>query len=367
MDRTTNTRRTISICLLLGAVTLAAFWPVTKCGFIHFDDPEYVTENEWVSQGLDWHRVMWAFRTSHAGNWHPLTWLSHMLDVQLFGLNPMGHHLTNLVFHIANTLLLFLVLKRMTGALWRSAFVAGLFALHPLHVESVAWISERKDVLSAFFFMLTLWAYVRYAEEAKVLSLKSKDGECVSNVEDQTSRAETCAARIQNPESKIQDRTHRISNHARRYYALTLLFFALGLMSKPMLVTVPFVLLLLDYWPLCRLGLLNSPPTNTENFRLSTLLREKLPFFALAAASCVVTFVVQQKQGAVAPEGLPLDSRAANAALSYLCYVENFFWPTKLAIFYPHPGTVNPSLGNSPSFIRIQGPLTRAWVLGSRG
>src|SRR6266571_5274157 len=281
MDRTENTRRTISICLLLGAVTSAAFWPVAKCDFIDFDEQEYVTENEQVARGLSWDGVLWAFQTGHAANWHPLTWLSHMLDVQLFGLNPMGHHLTNLVFHIANTLLLFLVLKRMTGASGRNAFVAGLFALHPLHVESVAWISERKDVLSGLFFMLTLWAYARYAEESKALSLMAKTG------------GQEPGVRSQESKSGIQHRRPRNPNHARRYYALTLILFALGLMSKPMLVTLPFVLLLLDYWPLGRLKIqdssalsgrtgANAPKRNAggELNAPGSLIWEKAPFFA---------------------------------------------------------------------------------------
>src|SRR5258708_3206640 len=163
MERSNDIRRSIFICLLLGAVTLPSYWPVLHNGFINFDDPEYITENPHVTNGLSWENVAWAFRTGYAGNWHPLTWLSHMLDVQLFGLNPMGHHFMNLLFHVINSTLLFLVFRGMTGAVWRSAFVAGLFALHPLHVESVAWASERKDVLSAFFFMLTLLAYARCA------------------------------------------------------------------------------------------------------------------------------------------------------------------------------------------------------------
>src|SRR6266700_2893401 len=249
------TRNKTILISFLFLSTLAVYWPVAGHGFINYDDYEYVAENPNVQAGLTWKSIEWAFTTGYAGNWHPLTWLSHTLDWQLYGAYAGGHHLTNLFFHIVNSVLLFLVLQRMTGTHWRSGFVATLFALHPLHVESVAWASERKDVLSAFFFMLTLWAYVRYAEEAKVASENSKGGEGVSNVEDQSSRTETCAARIQSPESNIQDGTHRISNHARRYYALTLLLFALGLMSKPMLVTLPFVLLLLDFWPLCRFQL----------------------------------------------------------------------------------------------------------------
>src|SRR5437867_175270 len=304
MDRT-NRRRTISICVLLGAVTLASFWPVLHNSFINFDDPEYVTENPHVISGLTWENVAWAFRTGYAGNWHPLTWLSHMLDAQIFGLKPAGHHLTNLLFHIINTILLFLVLRRMTGTEWRSAFVAALFGLHPLHVESVAWISEPKDVLSAFFFMLTVWAYTRYAQ-SKVLGLKSKVA---------------LASSIQHPASSIQhpaSTIHHPSSAATApfFYLLALLFFALGLMSKPMLVTLPFVLLLLDFWPLRRLELstLNSHSTNrklkTQNSKLKTvfpLLLEKIPFFALAAAASAVTMLVQSKQGAVAPAGLPFE------------------------------------------------------------
>src|SRR6266568_2498958 len=199
------TKRTILTCLLLGGITLATFWPVTRHDFIYYDDPDYVTENPHVQAGLNCKSVAWAFSTGHSGNWHPVTWLSHMLDCQVFGLKPGYHHLMNLFFHTANTLLLFLVLERMTAAFWRSAFVATLFALHPLHVESVAWVAERKDVLSAFFGMLTLWAYVRYVEQPRL-----------------------------------------------GRYLIALLFFALGLMAKPMLVTLPFALLLLDFWPLGR-------------------------------------------------------------------------------------------------------------------
>ena len=175
------------LCLLLAAVVLAVFWPVTGHDFINFDDPDYVTSNPVVQQGLTWEGVRWAFTSANASNWHPLTWLSHMLDVQLFDLKPGWHHLTSLLLHIANTLLLFGVLRRMTRALWRSGFVAALFALHPLHVESVAWVAERKDVLSTFFFMLTLWAYVRYAEGRR----KKREG------------------RMQNAECRMQKRHQR--------------------------------------------------------------------------------------------------------------------------------------------------------------
>src|ERR1035441_6031482 len=223
-------RRPGFICLALTMTTLAVFMPVAWQGFVNYDDSDYVTENAHVQSGLKWENVVWAFKTGHASNWHPLTWLSHMVDCQLFGLKAGGPHLVSVGFHIANTLLLFLLLRRMTGALWRSALVAALFALHPLHVESVAWASERKDVLSAFFFLLTIWAYARYAE---VQSPKPK---------------------VQSPETRNTQHATPTTLHAPRYYALSLLFFALGLMSKPMLVTMPFVLLLIDYWPLRRPG-----------------------------------------------------------------------------------------------------------------
>ena len=197
------------VCVLLGAVVLAVFWPALRCGFVDDDDPDYVTLNKNIQHGLTWPSIEWALTTGHAVNWHPLTWVSHMIDYQLYGLAPTGHHLTSVLLHMANSVLLFLLLHRLTGAWWRSIFVAAMFALHPLRVESVVWISERKDVLSSFFWMLTVGAYVRYAEEFKVRSSKFKV-----------------------------------------YYALALVFFTLGLMSKPMLVTLPFVLLLLDYWPL---------------------------------------------------------------------------------------------------------------------
>jgi tetratricopeptide (TPR) repeat protein len=301
---TKNTRRTLLICALLGAVTLAMYWPVFHHDFVKYDDPDYVTENPHVLRGLTWANVSWAFRTGLAGSWHPLTWLSHLVDVQLFGLNAGWHHLTNLLFHAANAVLLFLVLQRMTGTAWRSAVVAALFALHPLHVESVAWVAERKDVLSAFFFILTLGAYVRYAEK-------------VSSVE--------CRVTEREPGTRKRG----------VYYALALVFFALGLMSKPMLVTLPFVLLLLDYWPLRRLEL------STLNSRLSTLRRlvlEKLPFLALSLTVSILTLVFQQKAGAMnSLEASPLEFRISNALISYVRYAAKMLWPAKLAVFYPAP------------------------------
>ena len=303
-------RRPGFICLALAMTTLAVFMPVAWQGFVNYDDSDYVTENAHVQSGLKWENVVWAFKTGHASNWHPLTWLSHMLDCQLFGLKAGGPHLVSVGFHIANTLLLFLLLRRMTGALWRSALVAALFALHPLHVESVAWASERKDVLSAFFFMLTIWAYARYAE-------------------------------VQSPKPKAQSQGTRSTKHetrstlhAARFYLLSLSFFALGLMSKPMLVTMPFVLLLIDYWPLRRPG-----ATNRESQPVAglLLLLEKVPFFVLSVASSVITFLVQRKGGAVST-ALTFGERIANALVSYVRYIGKTFWPKNLSILYPHPG-----------------------------
>jgi Flp pilus assembly protein TadD len=303
---------------LLLVATLVAYWPALNNDFINFDDREYVTENPHVIAGLTWSNVAWAFRAGYASNWHPLTWLSHQLDVQLFGLNPRWHHFTSLLLHLANSLLLLSLLRRMTGALWRSAFVAALFALHPLHVESVAWVAERKDVLSTFFFMLTLIAYAKYAE-------------------------------VQSSKSKVQSQNAQVGNHGASrpslfllpssfFFLLALLLFALGLMSKPMLVTVPFVLLLLDYWPLTRF---NLSTLSSQLSSLGRLLLEKLPFFALSAISSIITFLVQSRSQAM-PEGMPLEGRFANAFASYLRYLGKTIWPTNLAIFYPHPNIASP-------------------------
>ncbi len=263
--------------LALAALNLLVYASVWRHDFVNFDDPQYMTENLRVSAGLTWDGVRWALTTGHAGNWHPLTWFSHMLDVELFGVKSGPQHAVNLALHIANTLVLFGLLWRMTGAVGRSAFVAALFAAHPLHVESVAWISERKDVLSTLFWLLTLWAYVAYARSGRWT-----------------------------------------------WYGLALLCLALGLMSKPMLVTVPCVLLLLDYWPLRRpLGL--------------RLVFEKLPFFALVAVSSFMTFRAQSQGGAVsALAALPLATRLANALFAYLGYIEKMVWPTGLTALYPY-------------------------------
>jgi tetratricopeptide (TPR) repeat protein len=263
-------------------VTAAAYWPVRHHPFVNFDDPQYVTENAPVLEGLTWPGVKWAFTTGHAGNWHPVTWLSHMLDVELFGVDAGAHHAVSLFLHIVTTLLLFAVFVRMTGATGASAFVAAVFAVHPLHVESVAWIAERKDVLSGLCFVLTLWTYVSWVRRPT-------------------------AAR----------------------YLVMLACFAIGLMAKPMLVTLPFVLLLLDRWPLGR-----GPSVS-----------EKLPLFALATTSSIVTFVVQQQAGAVRTfDAVPFATRLANAVTAYVSYLWQAVWPVGLAPIYPYPASPSPAI-----------------------
>jgi protein O-mannosyl-transferase len=241
--------------VLLALITVAVYLPVIELSFVTFDDTYYLTNNPKVQAGLTWESVRWAFTRAHAANWHPLTWLSHMLDCELYGLKPVGHHLTSLLFHTANTLLLFGLLKRLTGAFWRSAFVAALFALHPLHVESVAWVAERKDVLSTLFFLLTLGAYARYAGRSVVSGQESVTSNQLSVIGRQKAEGSPTQHATRNTQQ-----TPRITRHASFYYVLALVFFALGLMSKPMLVTLPFVMLLLDYWPLRRLALSTLNP-----------------------------------------------------------------------------------------------------------
>jgi len=275
-------------------VTITLYWPAMRYGFANLDDPEFVTDNPHLQGGLTWAGVKWAFgNTEQAAYWAPLMWLSHLLAWQLFGLNAWGHHLINVLLHAANTALVFLVFRRMTGATWRSLMLAALFGWHPLRVESVVWITERKDVLSTFFWMLTLWAYARYVEQAEG----------------------------QRPKAKV-------------FFGLALMFFALGLMSKAMLVTMPFVLLLLDYWPLRRVTGGKWPVADVRR-----LVVEKIPFFVLAAVASAITFIVQQHGGAVLTmASLPLGARVGNALISYCRYPGKLFWPTDLAVFYPHPG-----------------------------
>jgi protein O-mannosyl-transferase len=282
-------RRNFLVCVGLVLATLIVYWPVRQQEFVNFDDPDYVTNNPQVQKGITAQGIGWAFTTTHAKNWHPLTWLSHMLDCQLFGLHAGAHKLVNVGFHIGSTLLLFLVLNRMTAAPGRSAFVAAVFALHPLHVESVAWVAERKDVLCAFFWMLTLWAYVGYVRR------RSAGG-----------------------------------------YARVLLLFFLALLAKPTAVTLPFVLLLLDIWPLKRVTL-----TRRDEFvsTLLRLIREKWLLFLLSAAACVLTYWAQSGRGlGSAVANVPLRYRVANAAVAYVRYLNKTLWPVNLAVFYPHPG-----------------------------
>ncbi|HVL67749.1 MAG TPA: tetratricopeptide repeat protein [Vicinamibacterales bacterium] len=278
------TRAAIAAALVL--LNLFVYLQVRHHPFINFDDPQYVAENRQVTRGLTADGIRWAFTTPHAGNWHPLTWISHMIDVELFGLDAGSHHLVNLAFHVLNTLLLFAVLVRMTAATWASGFVAAMFAVHPTHVESVAWIAERKDVLSGLFWMLTLWAYARYA-----------------------------------------------ASPSSGRYLLVAAALAAGLMAKPMLVTLPFVLLLLDVWPLGRFTAAGA----------RRVVLEKLPLVALAIASSVVTFVVQREAGAVKGiDALSVPRRAAAAVLGYVEYVGKTVWPSDLALLYPHPREVSP-------------------------
>jgi protein O-mannosyl-transferase len=307
-------RRNSLICLLLAGITLALYWPLTNHDFVSYDDGIYIIDNPHVNTGLSWPNVAWAFRTGYAGNWHPLAWISHMLDVEWFGLRPGWHHFVNALFHSANTALLFLVLICMTGATWRSAFVAALFGWHPLHVESVAWASERKDVLSAFFFMLTLLSYAKYA------SNKSE---------------------IRNSKFETNSKNEN-SKYSALFYTLALSFFALGLLSKPMLVTLPFLLILLDVWPLDRVQLSTcnpqpaTPPLQNSASPPLRLIFEKLPFLALTIASCVGTFIAQKGGGAVVPlKVLTFTERTENAIVAYSLYLVKTFWPAKLSLVYP--------------------------------
>ena len=345
-------RRDWQIMALLAAATFAVFWQVSRHEFVNFDDPAYVTYNSVVREGLTWPGVAWAFTNLHgeATYWHPVTWLSHMLDCQLFGLKASGHHLTSLFLHTLNTLLLFVLLRRMTGRRGPSAMIAALFALHPLQVDSVAWIAERKNVLSAFFFMLTLWTYARYAEgrRAKAEGQGLKSG-------------------TQDPKPDARGAWSFFHLPSSIFYVLSLLCFALGLMSKPTLVPLPFLLLLLDYWPLGRMqneecsmqkeevrSRLTSTLRSTamedghhvsrftfHDLRLTLLplLVEKLPFLLLTAVSCLVTLRGHESLGALASaEELPIGLRLANAVVACALYLRKLVWPLDLSVFYLHPG-----------------------------
>lgn len=301
-------RPDFQVCLLLIVATLFVYWQMNSQDFINFDDPAYVTDNPQVQGGLTSEGAVWAFTdiTQAGYSWIPLTWLSLMLDHDLYGLKAGGYKITNLLLHIANILLLFMILKGMTGELWRSAFVAALFALHPLHVESVAWVTERKDVLSTLFFMLSLWFYLQYVNRPGI----------------------------------------------KRYF-LVLCAMALGLMAKPMLVTLPLVLLLLDYWPLNRFrqsgggdGASATPSLNKlakPGASVLELVIEKIPLFLLSFVASIGTFLVYSRQSVIEPyELLSLQSRLANSLVSYVTYIGKTIWPRSLGVLYPHPGNSLP-------------------------
>jgi tetratricopeptide (TPR) repeat protein len=303
------------VCIFLAVIIWVVFGQTLGHEFVNYDDNLYVYENAVVQKSLTWEGFRWALTYGQIGHWHPLTWLSHMLDCQFYGLSPGGHHLTNILLHTATAILLFLVLRRMTGFLWRSAFVAAVFAIHPLRAESVAWIAERKDVLSAFFFMLTLGAYVRYVQKR-------------SRVESRESRGQAVPALDPRPPGAAK----RSEDGSTLDYCLVLLFFALGLLSKNMLVTLPFVLLLLDYWPLNRLS----------SFSPRVLLRrvaEKIPLFMLTVGSCVATVLVPEK---LIAGQLPFGLRMENAVVSYVTYLWQMIHPAGLACLYPNPANYLP-------------------------
>jgi protein O-mannosyl-transferase len=282
----------VAICIALTGITWSVFGQTLRYDFINYDDDLYIYENPNIVSGLTRPAMLWAFTRAHAGNWHPLTSLSHMLDCQVYGLNAGGHHFTNVLLHTLAVVLLFLFLQKVTRAPWRSAFVAAVFAVHPLRVESVAWIAERKDVLSGVFFMLTLLAYARYVSCQRSLPR----------------------------------------------YLLVAFFFALGLMAKPMLVTLPLVLLLLDYWPLCRFGSqpLGNAATSARSSTFSRLVAEKIPLFLLSLLSSLLTWWAQRTFMRSTSE-IPLVLRAENAIVSYVRYLRQLLWPADLAPFYPHP------------------------------
>jgi len=332
--------------LLPGAVLFAAvlwtFWPAVHNDFVGYDDPVYVTGNGHVQQGLSWKNVCWAFSTGEGGNWHPLTWLSHMSDCELFGVSPWGHHLVSIVFHALNVALVFVMLRNATGATWRSFAVAAFFGLHPLRVESVAWIAERKDVLSGFFFLLTLIAYTKYVSSAGGNEVQSLTSFVKSTTEVRRSEVQS----------------------SRLWYGMSLILFAFGLLCKPMVVTLPFILLLLDYWPLRRwkvqspksefvrkllkwFGLLVAPshtpleegvnekPPGFVKSAAVQLWVEKIPFFVLALSFSIVTMVVQRRGGAMSL-AIPFAGRVENAVVSYCRYIGKIFFPDHLAFFYPY-------------------------------
>ncbi len=286
-----GTKLNAALCVLLAAATIALYSPVVGYSFVVLDDRDYVTANSHIHDGLAWSTIEWAFTSTDAANWHPLTWLSHALDYQLFALNPAGHHFDSVLIHALNAVLLFLFLAWVTKRVGPSLLVAALFALHPLNVESVAWVAERKNVLSTFFFFLAIAAYARYAQKPDW-----------------------------------------------RRYLLVAALFAAGLMAKPMVITLPFVLLLLDYWPLGRTA--GSPPSvvGATQSTGSRLLLEKIPLLVLSAASAWITLIAQRTGHAVRTfEEFPLAIRIENALVAYGLYLWKMLWPAGLAAFYPHP------------------------------
>lgn len=297
-DLTRQLPRLISVVLIL--LPLLVYWQVQSFEFINLDDPLYITENPVVRAGLSKQGLVWAFSFNDVSYWHPFTWLAHMLDCQLYGLHPKGHHLNNILLHIASTILLFLSLKSMTGQTWKSAAVAAAFSLHPLNVESVAWVANRKGLLSTFFWMLAIWSYARYAKSPRLGT-----------------------------------------------YVMVIIAFALGLLSKPVVITLPFALLLLDYWPLARLRI-GKPSTFNEipifsditpkRASILHLVAEKIPLFALSAATVYITYHSSLQKGIIiARENLPLSLRIENAVVSYAKYLIKMVWPADLAVFYPFP------------------------------
>ena len=293
MNRFPAFSREILVVLLLTCITVTTYWPVQNYLFVNVDDSDYVYDNPHVTTGLTAKNIVWAFTHFHSANWHPITWISHMVDVELYGLNAGGHHLTNLYFHIANVLLLFFLLRRMTGACWRSTVVAALFAVHPLHVESVAWVAERKDVLSTFFLLLTLYAYQTYA-----------------------------------------------SRRSHRGYLKVVFFFILGLMAKPMIVTLPLLLLLLDFWPLRRIShnIKDGQCPLFSKVRQSLvaavpLVLEKVPLLLLSFFSSLITIYAQKN----AFMSIPFLPRISNVVVSYTHYLGAMLFPVRLSVYYPFP------------------------------
>jgi tetratricopeptide (TPR) repeat protein len=324
--------RVVLICFLLAIGTFGLFWPVETFDFVGYDDPYYITSNPHVTSGLTAENIEWAFGNiaSQATYWHPLSWISHMLDVQLFGLRPGPHHLVNLLFHTLNVLLLFLLLRRMTQSVWRSAAVAAIFAWHPIQVETVSWVTERKNVLSTLFFLLTLWAYARYVERLKA-----------GETRESATPSDTTATPP--PDSKVDAwmdilvaKLQAVLSNGN--YLLVLGLFALGLMCKPMLVTVPAVLLLLDFWPLNRV----TGGEGRVMRRFAPLVWEKIPLFVLAGISSVITLLAhEQLNYFLSTAKVPVAARVANALNSYARYVEKIVFPANLCAIYPFPPTID--------------------------